>query len=146
MRQLNLEEFLLLGRGETVNVGRGRDRILADLFEAIIGAIYLDGGLKAAEEFILSHFALQIDEAMEKPLHNWKAELQDYSQKRYQKPPDYEVLEERGPPHSRTFFISVQIGGIEMGQGEGPSKKQAEQEAAEDALRRLEKGEKNGED
>ncbi|NGX60230.1 MAG: Ribonuclease 3 [Chlamydiae bacterium] len=146
MRQLQLEEFLLLGKGELTNVGRGRERILADLFEAIIGAIYLDKGLEAAEEFILSHFTSLIDDVIKEPLRNWKAELQDYSQKKFQKPPDYEVIEEKGPPHSKIFFISVQIGGVEMGQGEGASKKQAEQEAAEDALRRIEKQEGDEQD
>lgn len=141
IRQLGLEKHLMLGKGETVNVGRGRERILADLFEAIIGAIYLDGGLKAAEDFILTHFSSYIDETMESPLRNWKAELQDYSQKKFQKPPDYQVREEAGPPHSRTFVVAVVIEGVEMGQGEGLSKKQAEQAAAEDALRRLEKEE-----
>lgn len=144
MRSLHLEEFLRLGKGESINVGRGRERILADLFEAIIGAIYLDGGLIAAETFFLSHFTKIVDEAMQTPLRNWKAELQDYSQKKYQKPPDYDVVEERGPPHSRTFLISVKIEGKEWGQGEGASKKQAEQAAAEDALRNIEKEEENG--
>lgn len=141
---LHLEEFLLLGRGESINVGRGRERILADLFEAVIGAIFLDGGLLVAEKFFLSHFSEMLDTAMQKPLRNWKAELQDYSQKKYQKPPDYEVLEEKGPAHNKTFFISVHIGGEEIGQGEGASKKLAEQAAAEDALRHIEKGEENG--
>lgn len=137
--ELKLEEFLLLGKGESVNIGRGRDRILADLFEAIVGAIYLDGGLDAAKDFILLHFLNVIDEAMKTPLRNWKAELQDYSQKKFQKPPDYVVLEEKGPPHSRIFVISAQIDDVEMGQGEGASKKLAEQAAAEDALRHMEK-------
>ncbi|MBS0628615.1 MAG: ribonuclease III [Verrucomicrobia bacterium] len=139
IRQLGLEKFLMLGKGESVNVGRGRERILADLFEAIIGGIYLDGGLVAAQQFILGHFSPYIDEAMARPLRNWKAELQDYSQKKFQKPPDYQVREEEGPPHSRTFVVAVVIEGIEMGQGEGASKKLAEQAAAEDALRRIEK-------
>ncbi|MDN3506928.1 MAG: ribonuclease III [Simkaniaceae bacterium] len=138
-KQLQLEEFLLLGKGESVNVGRGRDRILADLFEAIVGAIYLDGGLESAREFILLHFEGEIQAAMETPLRNWKAELQDYSQKKFQRPPDYVVLEEKGPPHSRIFVISARIGDDEMGQGEGASKKLAEQAAAEDALRHMEK-------
>lgn len=144
MRSLHLEEFIRLGKGEMVNIGRGRERILADLFEAIIGALYLDGGLLAAEKFFLIHFSGIVDEVMEMPLRNWKAELQDYSQKKHQKPPDYEVIEERGPPHSRTFLVSVKIEDQEWGQGEGASKKQAEQAAAEDALRKIEKEEENG--
>lgn len=138
MRSLDLESYLLLGKGETENVGRGRERILANLFEAIIGAIYLDGGLDAAQKFILDHFAPNIDQVLENPLRNWKAELQDYTQKKTQKPPEYRVLEESGPPHSRLFVMAVYIEGKEIGRGEGASKKIAEQEAAEDALRRLE--------
>lgn len=138
---LGLEKFLMLGKGESVNVGRGRERILADLLEAIIGAIYLDGGIEAAQQFVVRHFASYFDEAMESPLRNWKAELQDYSQKKFQKPPDYQVREEAGPPHSKTFIVAVLIEGVEMGVGEGASKKQAEQAAAESALRQIEKEE-----
>ena len=138
---LKVESFLRLGKGEAVNVGRGRDRILADLFEAIVGAIYLDGGLEAAQKFFLHHFSQYLDQIIEKPLHNWKAELQDYSQKKFQKPPAYQVIDELGPPHNKVFSIAVFIDGKEMGRGEGHSKKLAEQEAAENALRSLEKEE-----
>lgn len=144
MHQLGCTEILLLGKGEAANVGRGRERILADLFEAIIGAIYLDGGFQKAEEFFLTHFKQVVDEAMESPLRNWKAELQDLSQRKFQKPPEYRILEEEGPPHSKTFLIAALIDGKEVGQGEGASKKQGEQAAAEDALRKMEK-EENGE-
>ncbi len=144
MQELKLDHFLLLGKGEAVNVGKGRERILADLFEAIIGAIYLDGGLEAAKGFILNHFAKHFDQMIENPLRNWKAELQDYSQKKFQKPPEYQVLEESGPPHERTFIVAVYIEKEESGRGEGTSKKQAEQTAAEDALRGIEKDEQGG--
>ncbi|NGX38724.1 MAG: Ribonuclease 3 [Chlamydiae bacterium] len=145
-RQLDLEEYLLLGKGEAINVGRGRERLLANLFEAIIGAIYLDGGLPAAETFFLEHFSSALDQAMSKPLRNWKADLQDYAQKKTQKPPIYQVVEEEGPPHQRVFVIAVSIENVKLGRGEGPSKKEAEQTAAEDALRRIEKGEEDGQD
>lgn len=146
IRQLALEQYLMLGKGEAINVGRGRERILADLLEAIIGAIYLDGGLEAAEKFVLDHFLHFIDEAMATPLRNWKAELQDYSQKKFQKPPEYRVLSEEGPAHSKIFLVAVVIDGVDVGQGEGASKKQAEQSAAEDALRRMEKEERDEQD
>lgn len=141
IRQLGLEEFLMLGKGESSNVGRGRERLLADLFEAVIGAIYLDGGLEKAEEFFLAHFLKEIESVVDQPMRNWKAELQDYAQKKTQKPPEYRIVEEAGPPHSKTFVISVVIEDVELGQGEGHSKKEAEQAAAEDALRHIEKGE-----
>ncbi len=140
-RVLGLEAFLLLGKGESENLGRGRQRILADLFEAVIGAIFLDGTLEAAQTFFLGHFSTYLDEAMENPLRNWKADLQDYAQKKVCSPPNYTVIEESGPPHKRIFTIAVQIENREVGRGEGPSKKEAEQNAAEDALRAIEKGE-----
>ncbi len=143
MRELELEQFLLLGKGESVNVGRGRERILADLFEALIGAIYLDGDLNSAKIFILDRCIVAIEEAVKTPLRNWKAELQDYSQKKFQRPPEYQVIEESGPPHSKTFVITVLLEEVEIGRGEGSSKKQAEQAAAEDGLRGIEKEEKN---
>jgi ribonuclease III len=72
MRKLDLEKFLMLGKGEATNVGRGRDRILADLFEALIGAIYVDGGLEAADRFFFTHFKEELLEQIDKPLRNWK--------------------------------------------------------------------------
>lgn len=145
-RSLNLESYLLLGRGELENTGRGRDRLLADLFEAVIGAIYLDGGLVAAQEFFLRHFARHLDQAVENPLRNWKAELQHYSQQKTQQPPEYVVIDEIGPSHQRVFTVAVLIEGKERGRGEGPSKKQAEQDAAENALRAVERERDDGED
>lgn len=139
LHQLGVEDFFRLGKGESGNLGRGRERIIADLFEAIIGAIFLDGGIEKAESFILTHFFTIFDEAMEKPLRNWKADLQDYSQKKFQKPPEYVVVEETGPPHQRTFVVAAEIEEVEVGRGSGSSKKEAEQEAAEDALRTIEK-------
>ena len=143
-QSLGLEAFLLFGKGESENLGRGRQRILADLLEAVIGAIFLDGTLEAARAFFLRHFSTYLDESMENPLRNWKADLQDYAQKKVHRPPDYVVVEESGPPHKRTFAIAVNIDGNEVGRGEGPSKKEAEQAAAEDALRLIEKEEFDG--
>jgi len=143
-KALNLETHLLLGKGESENLGRGRQRILADLFEAVIGAIFLDATLEAAREFFLGHFSNDLDEAMKNPLRNWKADLQDFAQKKVHRPPNYIVVEELGPPHMRTFSIAVEIDGKEVGRGEGPSKKEAEQTAAENALRLIEKGEFDG--
>ncbi len=137
--QLGVEDFFRLGKGESANVGRGRERIIADLFEAVVGAIFLDGGIEKAEAFLLTHFSEAFNEAMETPLRNWKADLQDYSQKKFQKPPQYVVIEESGPPHQRTFVVAAEIEEVEVGRGSGSSKKEAEQEAAEDALRSIEK-------
>lgn len=137
-QKLKLEEFVLLGRGERLNQGRGRETILADLFEALIGAIYLDGGLDESKRFFFRHFYEEVEAALKEPLRNWKAELQDYSQKRYQKPPVYKVLKEIGPDHGKLFEVGAFIEEQEIGVGSGSSKKQAEQAAAKSALKNLE--------
>jgi ribonuclease-3 len=134
---LGVSSFVLLGRGERMNDGRGRDTILADLFEALIGAIYLDGGMEAVTLFFFAHFTPLIEAHLSRPLRNWKAELQDYSQKKYQKPPFYKVLKETGPDHSKVFQVAAMIDEQQVGIGDGASKKEAEQAAAQDALRSL---------
>ncbi len=139
IQKLQIEEFLLLGKGERMNDGRGRDSILSDLFEAIIGAIYLDGGIEAARRFLFKNFSKDIEGILKTPLRNWKALLQDYAQKKYQQPPIYKVLSEVGPDHSKVFLVSVSIHDEEVGRGEGPSKKEAQQAAAANALQSLEK-------
>jgi ribonuclease-3 len=137
LQQLDLGDFVQLGRGERMNEGRGRETILADLFEALIGAVYLDGGMAAAQTFFWGHFQDEIKKILAHPARNWKAELQDYSQKKYQKPPVYKVLREEGPDHSKMFVIMAFLDDQEMGQGVGSSKKEAEQAAAQDAIEKL---------
>lgn len=137
VQSLQIGSFILLGKGERMNDGRGRDSILADLFEAIIGAIFLDGGLEAAKNFLFNNFAKQIASTLEMPLHNWKALLQDYCQKKFQQAPFYHVRQESGPDHSKTFDISVCINNQELGSGQGSSKKEAQQAAAANALARF---------
>ncbi len=136
VQKLALGEYLLLGRGEKMNIGKGRESILADLFEALMGAIYLDGGYEAAEQFFLHHFSSSFEEMLEAPTRNWKAELQDLAQKKYQQMPLYEVIEESGPSHQRHFRIAVFLRQQKIGEGVGSSKKEAQQNAAEDALSR----------
>ncbi|MGA8164615.1 MAG: ribonuclease III [Waddliaceae bacterium] len=137
VQMLNVEKYLLLGKGEKMNNGRGRDSILADLFEAIIGAIFLDGGMEAAQSFVFYNFSKRIESILKTPLTNWKAQLQDYCQKKYHQTPVYTVMSERGPDHSKIFTISVIINYAEMGHGEGPSKKEAQQAAAKNALEKV---------
>jgi ribonuclease-3 len=138
-QKLDIEQYLLLGRGERMSDGRGRDSIMADLFEAVVGAIYLDRGLEAAKSFFFKNFSKEINAILEKPDRNWKAILQDYCQKKFQQPPVYQVLSEEGPDHNKTFLISVRIRNQEFGRGQGSSKKEAQQAAAADALSHLEK-------
>ena len=135
--QLGIAPYVLLGRGERMNGGRGRETILADLFEALIGAIYLDSGIEPVKQFFFFHFSGKIQEYLKQPLRNWKAELQDYSQKKHQKPPAYKILKESGPDHSKMFHVIAYINESETGMGVGSSKKEAEQAAAENALKKL---------
>lgn len=137
IQKLHVDSYLLLGKGERLNDGRGRESILADLFEGIIGAIYLDGGLEVVRRFLFKNFSKEIEEILKTPIRNWKAQLQDYAQKKYQQPPTYVVLKESGPDHSKIFEISVWINNIEIGRGEGSSKKEAQQDAAANALKKI---------
>ena len=138
LKKLEIESFIIMGKGEKKNfLSKLNSSIMADLFEAIIGAIYLDGGLENVKKFVFSNFSEEIEEAINSPLRNCKAELQDYSQKKYQKVPVYKVIDEVGPDHSKTFHISVFIDDMIMGSGYGSSKKSAQQAAAAEALYRL---------
>lgn len=134
VQKLELSAYLLMGKGERMNDGRGRESILSDLFEALIGAIYLDGGMDAAKRFLFKNFSPEIDKILLTPVRNYKAELQDLSQKNYKQAPVYTVITESGPDHSKHFVISVAVHGKEVGQGVGNSKKEAQQIAAKEAL------------
>lgn len=137
VQKMDISKHLLLGKGERMNDGRGRESILADLFEAIIGAIYLDGGIDPARNFLFDNFSEEIETTLKTPLSNWKALLQDYCQKKYQQPPVYLVLEESGPDHSKNFVIAVMVADKEYGRGNGASKKEAQQSAAANAIERI---------
>lgn len=141
--QLKLEPYILLGRGEQANEGRGRQTIIANLFEALIGAIYLDGGVEAARTFFFFHFQEQIGESVKKPELNWKALLQDYVQKKYYQTPLYEILEESGPSHEKRFIIVVKVNDIEVARGQGSSKKMAQVDGAKKAMEYYEKNSNN---
>jgi ribonuclease-3 len=133
LQKLDLSSYILLGRGE-VSTGRTKVSILADVFEAIIGAIYLDGGMDLAKSFLICHFETDFETVIGSPPRNYKAELQDYSQKKFQKTPTYQVVQETGPDHAKIFSVVVIVNDKEAGSGMGPTKKEAEQQAAFDAL------------
>lgn len=139
VHKLDLDRYILLGKGERMTPGRGRDTILADFFEALIGAIYLDGGLQAAKQFIFGNFMDSISTLISAPLHNWKALLQDYCQKNFKTTPLYHVISEEGPEHGKCFKIEVSVANQILGTGEGSSKKNAQQAAAENALSQIQK-------
>jgi ribonuclease-3 len=138
IQKLKLSEYILLGKGERLNEGQMKGSILADVFEAIVGAIYLDSGIGTVRSFMVLHFETDIEEAIGRPAHNYKAELQDYSQKKFQKPPLYRVIDESGPDHAKIFHVAVLVGQKELGAGKGSSKKEAEQRAAFEALSKIE--------
>lgn len=136
--QLNLHEFMLVGRGEEIQAGKGgRSSIVADMFEALLGAIYLDGGLDKTRTFFMGHFQVALDESSQKPQENWKALLQEHTQKTWQKIPCYKVLQETGPDHERSFVVGVFVETECIAQGIGPNKKEAERHAAKAALEKL---------
>lgn len=136
--RLNLYEFMLVGRGEELQAGRGgRSSIVADMFEALLGAVYLDGGLDSARLFFLRHFTDALDAMCLRPEQNWKALLQEYTQKNLQKMPQYRLICETGPDHERSFEVGVFLDDDCIGKGMGATKKEAERVAAKAALEKL---------
>ena len=131
---LELGDHVLLGKGEKMNDGRGRESILADLFEAIIGALFLDGGFEAAESFYLNKCLPIAEKLIKEPSRNFKAELQEVFQRDFKQAPSYKVIRELGPDHNKQFAVAVYLEEKLLGEGEGNSKKQAEQMAAKSAL------------
>lgn len=141
-RRLGIGEYIFLGRGEEQTGGRSRSSILANTLEAIIGAIYLDAGLKACKKFVLGIIKDEISAANAGTgLRDPKTTLQEYVQKKYRDCPVYEVIGERGPDHRKEFIVRLIIKGRELAVGEGPSKRKAESNAAEALLKQMEKGE-----
>jgi ribonuclease-3 len=138
LKELKLDEFLLLGRGEKRNRYEVRHSILANAFEAIVGAIFLDKGFLVVEQFFLNHFKDILEEVITHPVRNYKAELQDLFQRKYQKIPQYRVVEEMGPAHERLFLVAVFFEDRELARGAGSSKKEAEYKAAREALGKVE--------
>jgi ribonuclease-3 len=137
-RGIDLGRFLLLSRGEEQNGGRARLSALADAYEAVIGAVYLDGGLPAAAQFVLSSFEGTLAGLGDiSPLDNPKGELQEFLQARSNETPQYDLTSVSGPDHDRNFESVVRHAGVELGRGQGKSKKAAESEAALAALSKL---------
>ena len=135
-RSIDLGSLLLMSNGESGSGGRERDSNLADAFESIAGAIFLDSGLEAATTVVLQLLAPQLDELNpSKAQGNFKGELQEILQKITTHSPTYQVLSEEGPPHKRNFICIVTWQNKELGQGRGSSKKAAEAAAAQAALK-----------
>lgn len=139
-KSLNLSNYLFLGRSEQSQLAGHRPRLLASALEAVFAAIYQDGGLPAARTVIENLFR----ERLEKVDHliefatDFKTRLQEYSQRQFRTVPDYRLKSSAGPEHAKTFRYEVWIGEQAMGEGEGPSRKGAEQDAAHKALIKIE--------
>lgn len=134
-RRWELGKYIRISHGEESSGGRDRRALLADAVEAVFGALYLDQGLEVCRAFVLREMAFML-EAIDRHEHegDYKTILQEVFQARYQAAPTYTVVHESGPPHARTFEVAVSFNGEILGHGEGHSKKEAEQQAAAQAL------------
>lgn len=137
-RRLSVGDFLLLGKGEEKNGGAKRDSILADATEAVVGAIYLDGGYESVKTFVSMAFAQELQDAKAGKFSNqdYKSALQELLQARGITDIHYIMEKEEGPDHNKTFTVQLQVRGKTISHGIGKSKKSAEQEAARDAIER----------
>jgi ribonuclease-3 len=137
-KKLNLGNCLLMGRGEERSGGRERSSILADALEALLGAIYLDQGIKKAENFILPYLESILQDVLEgRATRDYKTELQEILQRTAPEPLNYTIIDEAGPDHEKIFTAAVIYRGKEIGRGKGHSKKEAEQQAARFALENM---------
>ena len=137
-RALSFGEFILMSYGEDKTGGRDRDSILCDVVEAVIGAVYLDGGLDESWALIDRLLFSRLEEIPNQRQTDYKSALQELLQGKGKDKPDYKVVAEEGPPHDRIFITELWLDGKAVCRGEGKSKKQAAQQAAEKALKRLE--------
>jgi len=136
--QLGIGAWLMLGKGEEKSGGRSKPSILADAFEAILAAVYLDGGFDAAQGFVERLLAQRIETVEFKGFYDFKTRLQETAQARLKATPTYRVVQEIGPDHDKRFVVAVTIGNDEWARAVGKSKKEAEQMAAAEASFRLE--------
>lgn len=136
--KFGFDKMMILGHGEEISGGRTKTAILADAMEAVIGAYYLDSGYEAAEKFVLSFIVPEIYAVKNNHgVKDFKTILQEWYQKKTKTSPEYEVLGMDGPDHDRTFNIAVKVDGKIFGPAKGKSKKEAEQRAAEIAVKSL---------
>ena len=133
-RELNLGKYLLLGKGEDKGGGRERDSILADAFEAVLAAIYLDGGMEIARKIVMNFVLRELDHTSDTGFKDYKTALQEIIQRNPEEYVTYIVTDESGPDHDKSFEVEVHLNSNVIGKGSGKSKKQAEQMAAKQAL------------
>lgn len=141
-RALDIGEFMYFGRGEELTGGRVRTSILSDAFEAVIAAMYLDGGIEVVRGFVLNHMKEIIDNASQGRLFtDFKTQLQEVIQVKKGNRIRYEIFKEEGPDHSKLFYTNVKLNDDVIGIGSGRSKKESEQEAAKEGLKWLKNNE-----
>ncbi len=139
-RKLNLSKYIIVGKSEKKEGIVNNDSILEDTFEAIVGAIYLDRGLEKARKFIELHLVNTIKTIAEKGIiFDYKTHLQELTQKMFGCLPTYEIVKEEGQEHNKTFYCDVFVDNVKYGSGTGKSKKEAEKNAAKEAVEKLEK-------
>lgn len=136
-RRLELGSYLLVGRGEELTGGRAKASLLADTFEAVLAAIYLDGSLRDVYQVILQCFQEDLNTVLHEGYRDYKSELQEYTQEKFGCVPTYIVVRERGPDHEKVFEVELAIRRQFQGLGAGKSKKEAEQDAARKVLAAL---------
>lgn len=141
-RRLSLGHFLRLGRGEERSKGRDKDSLLADALEAVIAAVYLDGGLDHARRLVEvlfdREFSLVVTQRHRPGADDYKTQFQEWCQKRYDTLPQYAIVRESGPDHDKRFEVELTVQGQVVGRGTGRTKKEAEQTAAQEALKQTE--------
>lgn len=139
MRKLGLAPFIRMGRGDELSGCRDRDSVLADTLEAVIAAVYLDGGFDSARAMIKKYFYPLIEQypTREGGAYDYKSQLQEWAQAELGVTPHYRVVDEWGEDHDKTFSIAVIFGDVEAGRGSGRNKKEAAQYAAREALERI---------
>ncbi|HEX2792589.1 MAG TPA: ribonuclease III [Candidatus Paceibacterota bacterium] len=134
-KAIGLNDLLLLSKGESKDTGRARDIILANAFEAVLGAVYLDQGYDAAEAFVARHLYQKIDAVIAtRAYQDAKSHFQEAAQEKRSVTPTYRTMTETGPDHDKHFTVGVFLGDEKLAEGEGKSKQEAEQSAAQNAL------------
>lgn len=137
-QDIELDDYLLLSKGESQDTGKARNYILANAVEAVIGALYLDGGYPAAEQLIQRIIISHLKKVVAEGLHiDNKSRFQEIAQEKFRVTPSYRVIEEVGLDHAKKFTVGVFLGSKKMGEGQGTSKQEAQQKAAQAALKKL---------
>jgi ribonuclease-3 len=136
-KEINLGDYIFLGKSEDAFEAKNRESLLCNVFEAVVGAIYLDGGFENAKKFVLKFLNAQLDAQKEIIITDYKSRLQELAQSIYKELPKYKIIKELGPDHDKKFEVAVYVKRRLLGSGVGSSKKEAQQFAAEQAMKNI---------